>query len=548
MVSLRCTPTREAGYLFTNDYRPTRRVGDLTVRNLIRVAVWFCFAIYLGLFVFNMATRIGRFSPDSMNYVNVARNIAEGNGITQPTLGFNQLRINPDDDIPAPLIAHPPLYPLLISWVTRIGVSAPVSALLVSASGLALIFVLVFKLAAALYGEKVALTSMGLLLFYGPLRYIAGFAWSDPVAIALMLFCLLLLVRKSAGRFVFTAGFMAGLAFATRYAFFPLLPVGAAFLIISSPSGRRIKNICLYGFAFALVAGSVWGHNFVAKGSLMPPSRRAPADLSETIVTAFRSIFGRYLIGLSPRLQFGLFAVSLLVCAISLFKSGIVRRTREVFLANNRYLLLAWSLTYLIFIVAQRSAWFFGEDRANEMLRIAAPAGIVLLICWTSLLINSLKIPLSGITIIVLLLLSVSIWREARAMTQVPRFDLQHQVGYFPRLAWIAAHTSNADLIIGEDTVDIPFFLSGRRTLSFSPYPITEYATYDLIESYSRRHCAAYQNIFIILPNHGLSEEQWRAVYGNFFADLIFGQIEKYPAITLVQQLEDASVFKVQCR
>lgn len=549
MVLLRCTPTCEARYLFTNDYRPPRRVGDLTVRNLSRVAVWSCLAIYVGLFVFNMVTRIGRFSPDSMNYVNVARNIAEGNGITQPTLGFNQRRINPDDDIPAPLIAHPPLYPLLISWVTRIGVSAPVSALLVSASGLALIFVLVFKLAAALYGEKVALTSMGLSLFYGPLRYIAGFAWSDPVAIALMLFCLLLLVRKfAAERFVFTAGFIAGLAFATRYAFLPLLPVGAAFLIISSPSARRIRNVCLYGFAFALVAGSVWGHNFVATGSFMPSSRRAPADLSETMVTAFRSIFGRYMIGLSPRLQFSLFAVSLLVCAISLFKGGIVRRTREVFVANNRYLLLAWSLTYLIFIVAQRSAWFFGEDRANEMLRIAAPAGIVLLICWTSLLINSLQVPLSGITIIVLLLLSVSIWREARAMTHVPRFDLQQQVRYFPRLAWIAAHTSNADLIIGEDTVDIPFFLSGRRTLSFSPYPITEYATYDLIESYSRRHCAAYQNIFIILPNHGLSEEQWRAVYGNFFADLIFGEIEKYPAITLVQQLEDASVFKVQCR
>jgi len=531
------------------DYRPTLRVGDLTVGNLTRVAVWSCFAIYFGLFLFNTATRIGRFSPDSMNYVNVARNIAEGNGITQPTLGFNQPRINPDDDIPAPLIAQPPLYPLLISWGTRIGVSAPISALLVSASGVALIFVLVFKLAAALYGERVALTSIGLLLFYWPLRYIAGFAWSDPVAIALMLFCLLLLVRKSAaGRFVFTAGFMAGLAFATRYAFFPLLLVGAAFLIISSPPARRIKNVCLYGFAFALVAGSVLGHNFMAKGSLMPPSRRAPADLSETIVTAFRSIFDSYLIGISRRLQFGLFAVSLLVCAVSLFKSGIVQRTREIFFANNRYLLLAWSLTYLVFIIAERSAWFFGGDRANEMLRIAAPAGIVLLICWTSLLINSLKVPLSGITIILVLLLSVSIWREARAMAEVPRFDLQQQLRYFPRLAWIAAHTSNADLIIGEDMVDIPFFLSGRRTLSFSPYPITEYATYDLIESYSQRHCASYQNIFIVLPNHGLSEEQWRAVYGNFFADLIFDKLEKYPAITLVQQLEDASVFKVQCR
>jgi hypothetical protein len=89
MVLLRCTPTCEAGYLFTNDYRPTRSIGDLTVRNLRRVAVWSCFSIYVGLFIFNMAMRVGRFS-DSMNYVNVARNIAEGNGVTQPTLGFNQ--------------------------------------------------------------------------------------------------------------------------------------------------------------------------------------------------------------------------------------------------------------------------------------------------------------------------------------------------------------------------------------------------------------------------------------------------------------------------
>jgi Dolichyl-phosphate-mannose-protein mannosyltransferase len=496
-----------------------------------------------------MATRLGRFSPDSMNYVNVARNITEGDGITQPTLGFNQPRINPDDEIPAPLIAHPPFYPLLISWVSRVGISPAVAALVVSASALALIFLLVFELAAALYGEKVAFASMGLLLFAAPLRYMAGFAWSDPVSIALMLFCLLLLVKKSTAEgFVFIAGLVAGLAFATRYAFFPLLPVGAAFLIISSPPARRIKNVCLYGFAFALLACSVWGHNFVAKGSFMPLSQRAPADLSETIATAFQSIFGRYFLGVSPTLELCLLGVSLLVCAIPLFKNGIARRTREIFLADNRYLLLAWSLTYLVFIVAERSAWFFGEDRANEMLRIAAPASIVLLICWTSLLINSLNAPLSSITLSVVLLLSVSIWREARAMTQVPRFDLQQQVRYFPRLAWIAAHTSNADLIIGEDTVDIPFFLSGRRTMSFSPHPITEYATYELIESFSRRHCATYENIFIVLPNYDLSEEQWRAVYGDFFADLIFGQIEKYPAITLVQRLADSTVFKVQCR
>ena len=44
-----------------------------------------------------------------------------------------------------------------------------------------------------------------------------------------------------------------------------------------------------------------------------------------------------------------------------------------------------------------------------------------------------------------------------------------------------------------------------------------------------------------------LSEEQWRANYGNFFADLMFGYIEKYPGIALVQRLQDSFVFKVQC-
>jgi len=33
-------------------------------------------------------TRTGRSNPDSWNYVNVAKNILTGKGLTQPTLGF----------------------------------------------------------------------------------------------------------------------------------------------------------------------------------------------------------------------------------------------------------------------------------------------------------------------------------------------------------------------------------------------------------------------------------------------------------------------------
>src|SRR5438105_2159356 len=91
------------------------RKSNLIANALFRQLIWIGLTSYLALFVFNAVTRTGRFSPDSMNYVNVARNIKAGKGITQPTLGFNQPRISPYDAIPAPLIAHPPLYPLMIS-------------------------------------------------------------------------------------------------------------------------------------------------------------------------------------------------------------------------------------------------------------------------------------------------------------------------------------------------------------------------------------------------------------------------------------------------
>jgi 4-amino-4-deoxy-L-arabinose transferase-like glycosyltransferase len=526
-------------------------MADWTTKAVVRHVVWFGLILYFVLFVLNATTRTGRFSPDSMNYVNVARNITAGHGITQPTLGFNQPRISPNDAVPSPLIAHPPLYPLMISVISRTGVSAPVSALALSAVAMGLILILVYGLAASLYDKEVGLMSVSLVLFYAPLRYMAGYAWSDPVGIALMLSSLWLLARKRTRNISFlviVAGLVAGLAFATRYALFPLSGIGILFLFVSSARERRINNACLYGFGFAVPAGLLWGHNFLVKGSIMPPSDRAPADFLETVSAAFHSICGKYVNGLPSELQLGLLALSLVVSAIPLVKGGIGHRSRELFLSNDRYILFLWSLVYLIFIVAQRSAWYFGDNRANEMLRIAAPAGVILLICWTGLAVKALKMPHPFIMTSVLLLVLLSIWREAQAAIGTTRLDFQRPILYSQRLAWIATHTSKDDLIIGEDTVDIPFFLQNRPTVSFSPYPITQYATYDLIMSYSLRHCAAYRNIYVVLRSRGMSEKEWRSSYGDFFADLVFGHVEKYPAILLLTQLQDASVFIIRCR
>src|SRR3954468_1761071 len=92
----------------------------IIARRLVLIAA----IAYLALLTFNWVTRTGRFSPDSMNYVNIARNIVAGQGVTQPTLGFNQADWKLDDKPPVPVTVHGPLYPALIALVSQTGLSA----------------------------------------------------------------------------------------------------------------------------------------------------------------------------------------------------------------------------------------------------------------------------------------------------------------------------------------------------------------------------------------------------------------------------------------
>src|SRR3979409_2017335 len=96
-------------------------------------------------------------------------------------------------------------------------------------------------------------------------------------------------------------------------------------------------------------------------------------------------------------------------------------------------------------------------------------------------------------------------------------------------------HTSGKDFIIGDELVDVPFFFNRGSTLSFSPYPYTDYPTYDKIMAYARRHCRDYDNIYLIIKHNSASEEDWRFYFGDFFADLVFGRASKYSGITAVQ-------------
>lgn len=515
--------------------------------NLTSWVILIAAIIYFALFGFNLVTRTGRFSPDSMNYVNVARNILAGKGITQPTLGFNQPRFSANAKLPTPLVAEAPLYPLMIAAVGQTGTSTIKSALLVSAVGSATVFFLVYLLAAALYDKNVALVAVGFLLFYHPWRRVTGYAWSEPIGIAFVLLSLFLLAKSPLGKrtlHLFVAGFVTGLAFATRYALLPLVCAGVIFLLVNSrPYKRKLLNVGLYLLGFGIPAGLVLGRNLLVSGSLMPSFNAFGIGLKEDINAIIKALLDGYAGAAAPRLQALLFGILLLLFFTVIF----ARRDRQsyagqLFFADSRYLLPLWSFGYLIFLVVIRSSVDLEDVR-----RLVVPAGITLTVLWSALVVRAIKPTGAWIKPLVLVLLLFLITTETRLWMTTPLLDPLGVVQGSQRLTWIARNTSEQDLIIGDDTMDVPFFLNRGLTISFSPYPNTDRPTYEGIMAYCRNHCNDYSNIYLILSSYSTTEEQWRADYGDFFADLVFGRPENYPDVIPLQQLDDASVFKVRC-
>ena len=503
--------------------------------------------VYLALFVFNVITRIGHFSPDGMNYVNVARNIVAGKGITQPTLGFNQKSFPVDAQIPAPLVANAPLYPMLIALVSRLGISSTKSALLLSAAAYALIFFFIYRLTAELYDRKVALTAVGILLFYEPLRKIGRAALTDvPGTLFLLLSFWFLLKRRTERKklFLVLAGLAAGSAFATRYAFLPLFGVIVLFLLIDCRGwSEKVTEVSLCALGFLLPAGLVWSHNFATSGSIMPYTVNPPAPALVQRLIETRMLFDRYLGKFAPQFQVGLLLITVLVfCCILIARNEFIRAARDLFLSRRRYILILWGFGYTSFLIA---VWSYSYSSLEE--RYLVPIGIALVMLWSALAIKATRLPMVWVRSAVTVLLVLAISREALISKRTPPLDLQDSVRRSERLTWLANYTSNDDLIIGDNTIDIPFFLNRKATVSFSSFPYTDRATYEGVVGYARKHCREYRNIYLVLRTYPATEQEWRIWYGDFFADLVFGHIEKYPDIIVGRPLSDGYIFQIVC-
>ena len=142
-------------------------------------------------------TRERRFTADSRNYVNVAKNVLEGRGLVQDTAGFGEGRFPTKARLPQPYGVHGPLFPLAIAGLAAVGLPAEDAALLIPVFCAGLTLAGAVLLLRRLYDRETALWGAGLLVASYPLAFLARTAWSELLAMAALFGSLLLLLAAS---------------------------------------------------------------------------------------------------------------------------------------------------------------------------------------------------------------------------------------------------------------------------------------------------------------------------------------------------------------
>ena len=115
-----------------------------------------------------------------------------------------------------------------------------------------------------------------------------------------------------------------------------------------------------------------------------------------------------------------------------------------------------------------------------------------------------------------------------------------------PRLAWIADHTAPGDLLIGDDTVDIPFCLGRRHVATFAPFPYTQHGDLVRLLEFAQRP-TTYDGgrVWLVVRNRGANPDAWRQPFGPWLADLV-AQPQQPPAgLRWEATLPDAFVWEI---
>jgi len=507
--------------------------------------------LFLAFFGYNSLFRIVNFSdPDTMNFVNIARNISTGRGIAQSTVGFNQPYFTYRDTAPIPLTVQPPLYPLLISLIAATGILFNLAGLTVSLLAFAAVLFLIYAICRRQFGNPAAYLCVFLAILYEPLHYFAATAFSEITGLMFLLL-FFFLVTKAKGKsgkagwlFLFAAGFSVGLAFATRYVL--ILPglVGVVYLIREKnwKSGRLISFL----LGGALPTIPVLVRNIMILGSPMPrlkPSMEGAAAILWDLVKAIGGTYAPESL-VSQRIQLVLAFAVLAGLAFVLFKKYGKNSLNIVFIMEERYIYWLWAAIYIVGLFIQRSMSHFDTIDARFILMGTVPLVILL----AGLAVGLLEGHPKAVTALAGVLVLVIFAREAYTTIDLPYADNSKAINNSANLSWIRDNTTSLDLIIGDNSVYVPFYFDYPEAVSYSPYPYTDYFTENNVKEIAETHCSKKYNIYLIIRvSQADDQEKWKSKFGDFLTGLVFHGENPAQSVSYIGDTGESVIYSVKC-
>ncbi|MXX62900.1 MAG: hypothetical protein F4112_02665 [Holophagales bacterium] len=524
---------------------------------------------YAGLFTANSLVRVRTFSADSMNYVDVARRIAAGDGLVQSTGGFNQpFYLSGDLDLPSAFTAQPPGYPLAIALVSRFGIEAPDAALVVSALSYAGVLLLVYLLGRRIGGSVAALIALGAALLFVPLTHLGRAALSECLAVAVVLLFFLLLDRLRewapedsppwrALLWHVMLGLLAGAAFGVRYSLWPLPLVGIAALWLGGSGPREERRDAarrlVPTFAVGALVPVAWilGRNLSVEGNLLPAAMPAMTTLPQSLERAVTAVLGGWrstALGNWPDATLLAVVLGVLV-AFAIRSVRNSSRTRLPPRARLPLLICSWAVLYLAAVI-----WRSTQANFDPIgVRLALPATVLLIPVFGALLAAALPEARRYAWLPPAILVGcfgAAFVREATLWStghdaRVVEFRSERQ-------QWLRDHTGPGDLVIGGGTMDVPFLVPGSHAISYAGLPYTEVLTYPDLERIANRHCANFDRLLLVVRptvqlGGGRSDEDPSNWLGPFIADARAGRHEPYPLLEPVALLNEARVYRIIC-
>jgi hypothetical protein len=304
-------------------------------------------------------------SPDSAVYLSTAENAATGHGFVSYT-GHTAAEFPPG--FSAVLAA--------VSWVT--GASVVTAARIVNALALGTV-VIESSVLLRRHVASVALRIVGVAAAAAAqsLVYVATWAWSEPLFVALALgaiVCLEVAVADERGRrWTVAAALLAAAAFATRYLGLAAGVAGVVVLADERRLTRRVRaaRVAVFSSIFALASGAVIAHNIVATSTLTGP-RGSPQIAFAHQLHATATELARWLVprGLSDAER--IVALGLAGVFVCVFARPIRKTTQPA----RVLALLAFGVAYLVML--EGSAASTSLDAIGP--RLLAPLFVPLLV------------------------------------------------------------------------------------------------------------------------------------------------------------------------